>query len=120
MTYKEVEDDYSGLSDEAREDIAKYGGIFSKEGVGAVVEGVYRGCEMVPGFKGKGKQSSHSFEQKDGSIIKKRGFWRMDDKLERLVEEGMQVRITYLGKDGEYHNCKLEVDENPESGDEDL
>lgn len=75
------------------------------------VEGIYRGFNEVSGFEGKGKQRSHKFEAKDGSIFKIRGFGLMDHIIANEVTEGQLIRVTYTGKgDDGYHKCKVAVD----------
>tara|TARA_R100000656_G_scaffold39479_1_gene33081 strand:- start:718 stop:1095 length:378 start_codon:yes stop_codon:yes gene_type:complete len=103
--------DGGGMSEETRQEIEDHGQIFSMEGRGAKVEGIYQGFDMCAGYKGKGKQKSHKFQQLDGEIIKKRGFYEMDKKLENDCEEGQMVWLEYLGKDGEYHRCSVDFDD---------
>ena len=65
-----VDGDSGGeLSPEVQEENEKNGVLMVLQG-DTPVQGIYRGFKEVPGYEGKGKQKSHSFEQEDGSIVK--------------------------------------------------
>ncbi|KKM77025.1 hypothetical protein LCGC14_1374160 [marine sediment metagenome] len=106
MSYKEI----GGSSDSTPLE----GMLLCGSEVGTEVEGIYKGFKMVPGHKGKGKQKCHTFDQSNGEPLAVLGFGLMDHILNN-VEKGSQTRITYLGKVGDYHKCKVEVDDEQES-----
>jgi len=103
------------LSEEVLKDNADYGQLMVLIGEGNSLEGIYRGAVDCPGYNGKGKQKSHSLEQKDGSIVKVRGFGLMDHILAKDVENGETIRVTYTGKQGDFHKCKVAKDDGIEA-----
>ena len=100
------------LSEEVIAENEKYGKLAIMLGEGNSVEGIYRGVKQVTGYQGKGKQSSHTFEDaKTGEEFKIRGFGLMDHIIKKEVTEGDLIRVTYKGKgeDG-YHKCSVGID----------
>lgn len=102
MAYKKVGGSGGGSSSECM--------ILCLEPEGTVVEGIYKGFKEVPGFEGKGTQRKHTFKQSNGKQFPVIGFGLMDHILQN-VKEGSRTRVTYLGKDGDYHKCTVEVDD---------
>jgi hypothetical protein len=109
------------LSDEIKEENSKYGVLMSLQGDNPI-QGIYRGFKECPGFEGKGKQKSHSFEQPDGSNLKVRGFGLMDHIIAKDYAEGDLLRVTYTGKDGKFHKCRIAKDDGtaPDADSEDM
>ena len=107
------------LSEEQIKENAEHGELMIFIGEGNSIEGVYKGADSCAGFKGKGKQKSHKFEQSDGSILKKRGFGPMDHILKEQVNVGDNIRVTYTGKgtDG-FHKCTVGLDDGSGESDE--
>ncbi|KKL87326.1 hypothetical protein LCGC14_1935880 [marine sediment metagenome] len=107
------------LSEEVKAQNVEYGELMHYQK--KPVEGIYRGFDMVPGHKGKGKQKSHKFEQPDGSVFKIRGFGLMNYIIDADVTEGQLIRVTYTGKgDDGYHKCKVAIDNGDKASSEEL
>ena len=87
--------------------------LLSGQEEGYQLQGVYKGFRMVDGPDGDGEQKCHSFDEPDGEPLDVLGFGLLDHILadEKQVKEGDLVRVTYLGKKGKYHKCKVEVDD---------
>ncbi len=84
--------------------------IFSMSEVGTAIEGTYKSVREIKGYEGKGKQKCYTFDLLHGEEEEIVGFGLMDHIMQN-VEKGSQVRITYTGKPGKYHQCTVEVDD---------